>query len=367
MKKILFIAPFESVHINRWYEFFKNSRNFDTKLIICKSFMENTLFSKVFYLFTIKRKVIITINNFEPDVVNLHTLLFPNYLLPKHIKCKTVITPWNGDIIWHKYGKEILLIRYIKGVAKWFKERQIKNSLLRSDLITYNSNAMKGGIKKLLYKNIPCEYVQVPGVNTKKWIKTEKKAYLRRELNLPEDKFIVLSLRQLGAIYNIDIIVEAAYRLSKIEKDIFFLFIIPVLGKHTKVFKDKVSKYNLENKMKIVGPVEYEKLVQYLQACDIGVSISSRDSCPQSVLEGMSTQLPMIVGDIPVMRELVKDNYSALLTPCRDVYLLVEKIIKLKNNKNLREKLAKNARETVLEKYDYNKNMKNMYQLFLNM
>ena len=364
MKKILFIAPSPSVHIDRWYSYFNNLDEINTKLIICKQYMGDSLLSKIFYVFTIRRKIFKIIIKYNPDIINLHTLKFPNYLFPKYINCKIVITPWNGDIMHYSYGKELLFIRHFKRLAKIIKEKQLKEAINTASLITYNSDGMKKRIRVLNDNNIPSKFIQVPGVKTNTWHMKKHKSALKNELGLPEDKFLVLSMRNLGEKYNIDIIIEAAHELSKIDKNIMFVFIF-VDDIHKIMFLKDITKYKLDKKVKIVGQVSHNEILKYCQVCDVGVSISSKDSCPQSVLEGMSTQLPMIVGDIPQLRDLVKDNYNGLVTPCKDIDSLVNTILKLKSDINLAKKIGENARVTVMKKHDYYQNMNRMKKLFL--
>lgn len=365
MKKILFISSIEAVHISRWYDYFNRLTDFETKLVICKHYMGTTFCSKIRFLLTIKERIINVINSYNPDIINLHTLLFPNYLLPKHIECKIVVTPWNGDIVWYKYGKDLLFIRNLGKLAKVIRETQVKRALNSSTLITYNSPVMKRRVEELSDNSIPREYIQVPGVDTVKWVKAENMAAVRRELNLPEDKFIILSPRQLGPIYNIDVILDAARMLRKMDDNILFVFAFHMDKNKLRQLVNKISRHGLEEIVRIVGQVEHDRMLKYYQACNIGVSISSKDSCPQSVLEGMSAQLPMIVSDIPELRELFTGEVICLFTPCRAPELLAKNILTLLSDRDLMENLAKNAHNAVLTKFDYSQNMRKMHKLFM--
>jgi glycosyltransferase involved in cell wall biosynthesis len=367
VKKYLFLSSIPSVHMDRWYRYFDDLENIETKLVICKEFMGSSMFSKILYFFTIRRKIIRIIEDYNPDIINIHTMFFPNYLFHKIIKRKIVITPWNGDIIHYKYDKHLLWLSKFTALSKIIKRNQIKKSLSNASLITYNSNVMANEIRKLLLKKIPCEYVQVPGIDTQQWVKADHKEPSRNILNIPLNKFVILSSRQLGNIYNIDIIVEAASQLSKEESDILFIFIIPVEDKHTKPFMENISRHGLEDKVLIVKEVAHEMMLHYYRACDLGISISSKDSCPQTVLEGMSTKLPMIVGDIEVIRDLVKNNYGGLLTPCRDVSALKRNIIMLKNDEELCKNMGENGRKIVVDNHDYHANMSKIASLMDNL
>ena len=367
MKKILFIAPFESPHIRRWFNFFNNNQEIDAHLLICYNLFRNkNIMGKALEIFTLKAKIIRIIDTLDPEIVNLHTLLFPNYLLTRHIKCKVVITPWNGDLLWYKHGKELLFIRYINLIAKGIKEIQIKKSLNKANLITCNSYEMEKRVLSLIQKDIPIANIEVPGIDTKKWTKVSKieKFRIRKELNLPQDHFIILSPRSLGDFYNIDIIISTFHRVLMHDDKYLLILIYHSSGGLNKL-KKLVANYEIKENVFFIGKVDYEEGLKYLQSSDLSISISSKDSSPQSVIEGLSCGIPMIVGDIPVLNEIIINDYNGFIIPCRDSVSLAKKIIEIKENPELIEEITYNGIMKAVEKYDYFNNMSKMLELFL--
>jgi len=366
MKKILFIAPFEAPHITRWFDYFNNSNEIDAHLLICDHLRNNkNIFTKIITSLLLKRRVIRYIENINPEIVNLHTLLFPNYLLAKGIKYKLVITPWNGDIVWYKYGKELFLLKYVKVIAKLILEWHIKISLNKASLITYNSNIMKERIKLLLANDIPIANIAVPGTDTDKWVKVDsfEKLIIRQEFGLPLNKFILLSPRSLGSYYNIDIIIKAFHLAQKSDDDLFLIIKYNASNELNNLLK-LVRNFKIQDKVKFIGSVKYDQVTKYYQASNLIISISSRDASPQSVIESLSCEIPVIVGDIPPLREIIIDNHNGFIVPCRNPQLLASKILYIKTNPEAISVIAENGRKTVIDKYDHISNMRTMLELF---
>jgi glycosyltransferase involved in cell wall biosynthesis len=366
MKRILFIAPFESPHIFRWFKYFDEDESIDSHLLICYHLIDNrNLWTKILSVLTLKQKIIKVIDSLNPDIVNLHTLLFPNYLLTKSIKKKVVITPWNGDVIWHKYGKELFILRHIKIVAKKIKEVQIKKSLNNADLVTCNSQEMETRVLSLLEKDVPIARIQIPGIYSSLFIKLNEKDKkdTRTKLNLPADPYIILSPRSLDHFYNIDIIISA-FNLALKKDNNLFLIIKYFASNKLPEFQEMIMNLGIQDHVVFVGQIDYEEVLEYYQVSDLCISISSKDSIPQSAIESLSCETPVIGGDIPPMHEIIVDGISGFIVPCRDEHILAEKIIYCKNNQMQLKEFARIGRETVIQKHDHLQNMKRMAELF---
>jgi glycosyltransferase involved in cell wall biosynthesis len=88
-----------------------------------------------------------------------------------------------------------------------------------------------------------------------------------------------------------------------------------------------------------------------LRCSDIGVLCSETESAPLTLLEGMSTGLPMIATRVGGVQEIINDGKNGLLVPAKHPEELAQAILRLYNDQNLRRKLGEKARRTVLERY----------------
>ena len=86
------------------------------------------------------------------------------------------------------------------------------------------------------------------------------------------------------------------------------------------------------------------------------------ENCPYSILETLTIGKPVIGAKIGGIPELVKDNKDGLLYKFNDIEALSNKMEKLFNDKEISEKLGKNAKEEAQRLYSkqiyYNKIIK---------
>lgn len=92
-----------------------------------------------------------------------------------------------------------------------------------------------------------------------------------------------------------------------------------------------------------------EQVDKFLEKLDIFVNTSRYESFGLSILEAMAHQTPIIASDLPAIKELIKNNENGLLFVAGDSKDLYKQMNRLLNQKELREKIAKNAAKTAKE------------------
>ncbi len=88
-----------------------------------------------------------------------------------------------------------------------------------------------------------------------------------------------------------------------------------------------------------------------MRCSDIGVLCSETESAPLTLLEGMSTGLPMVATEVGGVLEIVDEGSNGLLVPPKQPEELAQAILRLYRDPKLRSRLGENARKTVLERY----------------
>jgi len=101
-----------------------------------------------------------------------------------------------------------------------------------------------------------------------------------------------------------------------------------------------------------------------MRCSDIGVLCSETESAPLTLLEGMSTGLPMISTKVGGVIEIVDSGKNGLLVLPKHPEDLAQAILHLYRDPVLRNKLGANARKTVLEKYTAEKVVKQYIETF---
>ena len=94
----------------------------------------------------------------------------------------------------------------------------------------------------------------------------------------------------------------------------------------------RTHNLDIEKNFRWDGQVPFDMMPIYYCAADVMVSIASNDSLPNCMLEAMACGIPVIMGDIPQIREWVNDGVNGFLVPPRDPIALSESILKVFEN-----------------------------------
>ncbi len=121
-----------------------------------------------------------------------------------------------------------------------------------------------------------------------------------------------------------------------------------------------VEKYTSHN-IFYTGVLPQEKLKEYLKEADIYVFPSLCEGCAQSGMEALSAGLPVIAtqeSGLPITHE--KTGY---IIPAKDENAIVNAIIKITSNENMRKKLG-TAAANMMDDYTWENYSRNVYKLY---
>lgn len=134
-----------------------------------------------------------------------------------------------------------------------------------------------------------------------------------------------------------------------------------------KTVKEIVHREKIESYVIITGSIAQGKGPSFLAACDILVNptIPNPDGTPffgspTKLFEYMAMGKAIIASDMDQMSEVLEDKEDALLVIPGSVESLLQAIEKLVNCKDLRDRLGKNARKKVCERYTWDKHVDNI-------
>jgi len=295
------------------------------------------------------------VQQFQPDVVFLQTLLYPcylAYLLPRSLPL--IITLWNGDVIWRAEWS---------GIERLLKKQLVTYGMHRARSITVNSKkAFEAclGYDTQAYK---IHLIRYPGVDLKRF-RPVAKGEARRKLGITSQK-VVLCPRGLGGYLNSDVIVEAIVSVVKMFPDTLFLFVSGIGGEtELKKHQQRARELGIEKNIRWDGQVSWDMMSIYYSSSDVMVSISSNDSAPNCMFEAMACGVPLIIGDIPQLHEWIVDGVNGFLVPPRDPSALSGKILEaLENSNGYIKSFTKRNLELVNRDVDSEKNAEQIKDL----
>ena len=251
-------------------------------------------------------------------------------------------------------GKELKIPVIIKVDDAIYQKASGLKNLQRKLEKMYNSKTLQQGNKILVpneyTKKLVSEYYNVEtnkiGIITNG---TEVKNF--QEANLDSDQIIFS-----GAMYHhrgIDILLEAVKEIVK-EKPQTKLVLLGD-GPEMNQLKKIAQENKLEENVDFKGWIDRNKIPEYLATSSIGIgplrsTEVTKYALPIKVLEYMSAGLPIIAAKNTLPEDILEEGKNGFFI--NNSTELVEKIMELLNNKELRKKMGKNSKEMV-KKFDW--------------
>jgi len=178
------------------------------------------------------------------------------------------------------------------------------------------------------------------------FVGTDSSIFYPRSVKKNTDKFLVHFHGNYIPLQGVKYIIQAAKLLEN--KNITF----NLIGKGQTFGNDKklADELNVKN-INFISRVSYKKLSDYVNMADIslgifGDTLKTRLVIPNKVFEAIACKKATITSDTKAARELFKDEDNILFCKKADVRDLADKILKLKHDDHLRNKIAGRGYET---------------------
>ena len=233
-------------------------------------------------------KQVIKQNNY--NFVHCHTPIAGaiSRFVCKNTKMKCIYTAHGFHFYKGAPLKNWLLFYPIEWICSWMTDV----------LITINKEDYNRAKKCLHAKKT--EYVPGVGVDLRKFGQaTVNKSTKRRELGIPEDSILLLSVGELNENKNHETVIRAI-------KDLDVYYIIAGKGDLREYLEKVIDEIGLTERIKLLG---FRRDVSELyQAADIYVLPSVREGLNVSIMEAMASGLPAICSKIRGNIDLIKDE-----------------------------------------------------------
>ncbi|GAQ94584.1 glycosyltransferase [Thermodesulfovibrio aggregans] len=174
---------------------------------------------------------------------------------------------------------------------------------------------------------------------------------LRNYFSIPKNAIVIGNISGFAKQKAQHILFQAFDLVSK-KYSCFLLMAGNISERGMQEYLHLVSK-SIQNKIIFTG--YREDIPSILKSIDIYVSSAISEGLSIAVLEAMAMEKAVIVSDIPAFKSFIIDNYNGLIFKSENVEDLANKILYLIENENLRKKLRKNARKTILDRFSLEK------------
>lgn len=219
-------------------------------------------------------------------------------------------------------------------------------------IITVDKNSLPQ-FKKINIKNVIYmpNGVDLEKFNKKKTNKTNKTIFL----------FVGRLEKQKGLIYLIK-----AINILKVNNSNFEVHLIGT-GTEEASLKELVSKFNFKKYIKFLGKKTSQEITTYYVNSDVFILPSIWEGFPLTLLEAWAASLPVIITNVGGVSKICKNKENVLMIPSKNTKKIAEAMLELIKNKKQREKLGKNGRKLVEEKYGWEKVAKKFVSIYKNL
>lgn len=188
---------------------------------------------------------------------------------------------------------------------------------------------------------------------------TQTKDY---RVEFKNDYPIIIYASRLSSRKGADIFIDAVTQL--IDEDVKLNAFIGGAGDFESYLKDKIKSSKYPNQIKYLGQIPSSELPNYFKSSDIFCVPARYQGFGRVYIEAMASGLAVLTTNLICTRKIIDNGIDGLLVE-PNVEDVKKGIIKLLEDKNLREKLSKNAVEKVKE-YTIDKIAKNYIDIWEN-
>ncbi len=174
------------------------------------------------------------------------------------------------------------------------------------------------------------------------------------ELGIAEDELLLTFVGRLGEQKGIYELLSAFCILKKENQRVKLALVGH--AKKKRLIEHKLRIEGLENHVLLVGGVPATQIVGYLNATDLFVFPSWHEGLPNVIKEASACALPIIATNVGGIPEIIKTGENGLLVPPRDPDALLEAMLLLVKDAELRSKFGAAARKRVSLDYDSQRN-----------
>jgi phosphatidylinositol alpha 1,6-mannosyltransferase len=291
-----------------------------------------------------KKQVNRIFKEFNPEILHITDHFFISgaaYSLAKKSKIPVIgtnhFTPYNFIENFVKRKKSPIYI--IAEKAMWHSMMKIYNNL---EMVTVPSEYAKKITQKAGLK-IPVIVIS-NGIRLEEYEDKSINSGIAVKYKIDKNKTILLSASRLDREKRVGVILNAC---SLIKDKVEFQLLITGKGKDRKNLEAIALKNGISEKVIFTGVVSQSELKDLYKISDIFLTASEVELQGLSIMEAMASGLPVIASNSMAIPELVKDDISGFLFEPGNGADAGEKILKLANDKILREKMSLSGLENI--------------------
>jgi glycosyltransferase involved in cell wall biosynthesis len=239
--------------------------------------------------------------DFDFDLIDAH------YVYPDGFAAVLLGRLFRKPVVVSARGSDINLYRDFPLIQKL-----LRHTLRKADSVIAVCQALKEAMIRL---KIPGEKISVipNGVDSGKFYAVHK-AEARKKLGLPIHKKVVLSIGYLIPRKGFDLLIKALEILFEEFHEKNLYLVIVGEGKSRRELEEMISALNLDQHVRLAGPIPHRELHLWYSAADLFCLASSREGWPNVLLESLACGTPVVATDVWGVPEIIGSEQIGLLT-----------------------------------------------------
>ena len=226
----------------------------------------------------------------------------------------------------------------------------------QSEYVVALSPGMRDGVLQTGVSEEKCSVI--PNMSKPdKFFPHEPNQEIVKQFGLDLTKFNVIHFGSMGRANGLEYIIDAAkYLKEKRVQDINFIFMGD--GATCPVLKQKAVEYQLGN-VQFLGTHKMDIVSEVVNCCDASITSFKnlpvlRTNSPNKLFDSLSAGKPIIVNSAGWTKDLVEKENCGFYVDPENPKELAEKLIEIKDSKELLEGWKQNSRRLSLEVFDKN-------------
>ena len=322
---------------------------------------------KGYQLVKYRKKYLKQIEALNLDVIHVHTefsigrmglKISKKLNIPMTYTMHTMYEDYMHHVIHH--GRRLLKKPFNSYVKKWVS-RFANNS---KEAIIPNKKVI-GVFERF---KIEAPYALIPtGIELNLFYKEkhdrEEILKLRRSLGIDDNDLVFVNIGRVAPEKSLDMIVK---EFAKDLKNYQAKLLIVGDGPAMTGLKELVKELEMEKYVILTGAVPWVDVPKYYQAGDVFVNASVTETQGLTYIEALASSLPLLARYDTNLEEIITENVNGLFFHDFDEFS--KQSIRMIEDKELRERLTQNARDSVnkFSKEEYAKSVHSLYERIKN-
>lgn len=353
--KICFVAPANNYHTQKWAGWF-SAHNHEVHVI---SFINakipnvqvhyintgaevNASYLKKLNYLKHGKEIRSLLEEIKPDIINAHYATSYGTAMAVSKVHPYIVSVWGSDV--YEFPQKNILNKIM-----------VEYCLKKADYIFSTSKSMALEASKYTDKKF---YITPFGVDIDLFNPNKR-------IRQNDSKFIIGTVKALNPKYGIDTLLKAASLVYQEHPEYNLEIRIAGKGNDADNLKRLADNLGINHIVKWLGFISQEDAATEWANMDIGItSSSSSESFGVSAVECEACETPIIISDVPGLKEATDPGKSSLVVPRKDARALANAIEKLHDNPQLRETMGKNGRAYVKNHYEINACFRNVESIY---